>query len=82
MKIQTNSAISLLSDYTWAYAMLLTSPLLVTVGLSLTIPLSLIGQMILVSQYASATYWIGAVVVLLSFILISHETRREDDAVD
>ena len=61
----------------WAYAMLLTSPLVVTVGLSLTIPLSLVGQMILNSQTSSLAYWIGAGIVFLSFIFINHESKEE-----
>jgi solute carrier family 35 protein F5 len=57
--------------------MLLTTPLVVTVGLSLTIPLSLIGQIILHGQYASALYWIGAAVVFFSFIIVNHESKGE-----
>ncbi|KAF1815329.1 hypothetical protein P152DRAFT_378411, partial [Eremomyces bilateralis CBS 781.70] len=76
--IAVNSATSLVSDLCWAYAMLFTSPLLVTVGLSLTIPLSLIGQMILENQYSSWLYWVGAVVVLLSFIFISNEEAKDE----
>lgn len=57
--------------------MLLTSPLVVTVGLSLTIPLSLIGQMIEYSQTSSVSYWIGACVVLLSFVFINHESNQD-----
>lgn len=68
-----------MSDYTWAYAMLLTTPLVVTVGLSLTIPLSLVGQMILNSQYSSGLYWAGAVVMVLSFLFINHESHDKDD---
>lgn len=60
---QMNSATSFVSDICWAYALLLTSPLVVTVGLSLTIPLSLIGQMVLDAQYSSITYWVGGGVV-------------------
>lgn len=59
--------------------MLLTTPLVVTVGLSMTIPLSLIGQMILSDQYSSPVYWIGAAVVLLSFVFINHESKEEDE---
>lgn len=59
--------------------MLLISPLVVTVGLSLTIPLSLVGQMIINSQNSNATYWIGAAIVLLSFLFINYEST--DDAV-
>lgn len=77
--ILLNSASSFISDYCWAYAMLLTTPLVVSVGLAMTIPLSLIGQMVLSAQYSSALYWVGAVVVLLSFLAINHESKDEDD---
>lgn len=50
-----------------------------TVGLSMTIPLSLIGQMIISKQYSSALYWVGALIVLLSFLFINHESRDEDE---
>jgi solute carrier family 35 protein F5 len=58
--------------------MLLTTPLVVAVGLSMTIPLSLIGQMILSSQYSSALYWVGACIVLLSFLFVNHESKDEE----
>ncbi|ORY15321.1 hypothetical protein BCR34DRAFT_444829, partial [Clohesyomyces aquaticus] len=77
--VLVNSASSLVSDFCWAYAMLLTSPLIVTVGLSLTIPLSLVGQMVLDSQYSSWLYWVGAAVTVLSFIFINHEDTKEED---
>lgn len=80
MIVVVNSLSSLVSDFCWAYAMLLTSPLVVTVGLSMTIPLSLIGQMILDNQYSSVLYWVGACVVLLSFIFINHEEAKEEEA--
>jgi solute carrier family 35, member F5 len=59
--------------------MLLTTPLIVTVGLSLTIPLSLIGEMFQYGQFSSFIYWVGAAVVFVSFIFINHESRDEDD---
>ncbi|KAI1414534.1 hypothetical protein F5Y13DRAFT_158745 [Hypoxylon sp. FL1857] len=77
--IAINSISSFVSDISWAYAMLLTTPLVVTVGLSLTIPLSLIGEMIQYAQYSSLVYWIGAGIVLLSFIFINHESHDEED---
>ena len=58
--------------------MLLTSPLVVTVGLSLTIPLSLVGQIILDRQYSSVMYWFGAAVVFVSFIFINREEAKEN----
>jgi solute carrier family 35 protein F5 len=60
--------------------MLLTTPLVVTVGLSLTIPLSLIGEMVAYSQYSSAVYWVGAAVVFASFLFINHEAREEEES--
>lgn len=62
--------------------MLLTTPLVVTVGLSLTIPLSLIGQIIISRQYSSILYWVGAFVVILSFIFINHESTEEESLAD
>ncbi|KAI4214102.1 MAG: hypothetical protein LQ351_003187 [Letrouitia transgressa] len=76
--VLVNSAISLFSDFCWAYSIMLTSPLVTTVGLSLTIPLSLIGQMVLNGQTSSVTYWIGAVIVVASFLLINHESKAEE----
>ena len=58
--------------------MLLTSPLIVTVGMSLSIPLSLVGQMIINSQNSGVIYWIGAGIVFLSFIFINYETKEEE----
>lgn len=57
--------------------MLLTTPLVVTVGLSLTIPLSLIGEMVQYGQYSSFVYWVGAAVVFVSFLFINKESRDE-----
>jgi solute carrier family 35 protein F5 len=80
--ILVNSLSSFISDIAWAYAMLLTTPLVVTVGLSLTIPLSLVGQMFLQSQYASPVYWLGAAIVFLSFLVVNHESKaQEEDGV-
>jgi solute carrier family 35, member F5 len=62
--------------------MLLTTPLVVTVGLSLNIPLSLIGEMIQYSQYSSWLYWVGAGVVFISFLFINHESQEEENGGD
>ncbi|WEW60988.1 hypothetical protein PRK78_006477 [Emydomyces testavorans] len=75
--ILVNAITSLVSDICWAYAMLLTTPLVVTVGLSLTIPLSLVVQIFLHEQYSSALYWIGATIVFVSFIIVNHESKTE-----
>ncbi|KAJ5678001.1 uncharacterized protein N7477_003634 [Penicillium maclennaniae] len=77
--ILVNAVSSFVSDIAWAYAMLLTTPLVVTVGLSLNIPLSLVGQIVLQSQYASPLYWVGAAIVFLSFLIVNHESKIEDE---
>ncbi|KAL1886051.1 hypothetical protein Cpir12675_006892, partial [Ceratocystis pirilliformis] len=74
-----NSMTSFLSDISWAFAMLLTTPLVVTVGISLTIPLSLIGEMVQYQQYAPWVYWVGAAVVFMSFLFINNESHDNDD---
>ncbi|KAK3650713.1 hypothetical protein LTR56_006118 [Elasticomyces elasticus] len=78
--ILCNSAASLISDLCWAYAVLLTSPIVVTIGLSMAIPLSLVGQILLNGQTTSLLYWLGAVVVVLSFIFVSEEEKSEEVA--
>lgn len=59
--------------------MLLTTPLVVTVGLSLTIPLSLVGQIILQGQYAGILYWIGATIVFASFLIVNQESKEDEE---
>lgn len=77
---QANSVASFVSDICWAFAMLLTTPLVVTVGLSLNIPLSLIGEMIQYGQFSSFIYWIGAAVVFVSFVFVSNESQETDQS--
>lgn len=76
---QVNSLSSFISDISWAFAMLLTTPLVVTVGLSLTIPLSLVGEMIQYGQYSSFVYWIGAAVVFVSFVFVNKESHEDGE---
>lgn len=76
--ILVNSASSLTSDVMWAYAMVLTSPLVVTVGLSLTIPLSLVGEMFLQGRVEGWIYWIGAAIVAGGFVVVEGEGEREE----
>ncbi|PHH63387.1 hypothetical protein CDD81_5988 [Ophiocordyceps australis] len=75
--IIVNSLSSFMSDMSWAFSMLLTTPLVVTVGLSLSIPLSLVGEMIQYGQYSSFMYWIGATIVFVSFLFVNNESHDE-----
>ena len=79
MILLVNSISSLISDICWAYAMVFTSPLVVTVGLSLTIPLSLVGEMIIQGRFESWIYWVGAMIVVGSFVFVEREEKHEED---
>ena len=57
-----------LSDYIWLLAVLMTSPLTVTLGLSLTIPLALIGDVLFKGLLTSKGYWLGAIMVVGGFL--------------
>ena len=73
-----NSLSSLLSDIAWAYAMILTSPLVVTVGLSLTIPLSLVGELVIQGVVKGWGYWLGAAIVVAGFGVVEGEGKKEE----
>lgn len=44
----------------------------------MTIPLSLVGQMWLNDQTSTAVYWVGALVVVGSFVFVNHESKEEE----
>ena len=62
--------------------MLLTSPLVVTVGLSLSIPLALAGQKIVKGQSSSAAYWLGAGLTFAAFLLVNQANNGEEISED
>lgn len=66
-----NCFISFLADFLWARAMLLTSPLTVTVGLCLTIPVAMVFDIVFKFKINSPVYFLGAFLVCLSFYFIN-----------
>lgn len=56
--------------------MLMTSPLIVTMGLSLSIPLALLGDFLFKGQLKGLFYWFGAIMVLGGFSIVNM-TRDE-----
>ena len=72
-------AITFISDYLWILAMLMTSPLIVTMGLSLTIPLALLGDFVFKAQLKGWFYWFGAVLVLTGFSIVNIQRDEEHD---
>lgn len=77
-----NCAISFLADFLWARAMLLTSPLTVTVGLCLTIPLALICDIVFKFKINSPIYFFGASLVCLSFYWINKHEMGDLNQID
>ncbi|EDV11487.1 conserved hypothetical protein [Saccharomyces cerevisiae RM11-1a] len=75
--IFVNCLITFVSDFCWAKAMLLTSPLTVTVGLSITIPLAMFGDVIFKHKTMSALYLFGATLILGSFFIINKDSEEE-----
>jgi solute carrier family 35, member F5 len=73
-------AITFVSDYLWILAMLMTSPLIVTMGLSLSIPLALLGDFIFKGQLKGSFYWFGAVLVLVGFSIVN--LRRQEGHIE
>eukprot|EP00756_Hemistasia_phaeocysticola_P047159 Hpha_TRINITY_DN210_c0_g1::TRINITY_DN210_c0_g1_i1::g.83578::m.83578/K15289/SLC35F5; solute carrier family 35, member F5 len=60
-----------LSDVLWAKAVVLTSPLVATVGLSLSMPLAMISDAVLRGKTFSPQYVLGSGLVLLGFCLVN-----------
>ncbi|CAL9730969.1 thiamine-repressible mitochondrial transport protein Thi74p [Monosporozyma unispora] len=76
--ILLNCSITFLSDYCWAKAIILTTPLTVTVGLSFTIPLAMFGDFIFKGKKVTLCYVVGAILIFASFILIN----RNDASIE
>jgi len=63
--------INVISDYFWARSILLTSPLIATVGLCLTIPLALLSDFFVSHVDESSLYIVGAGCVIVGFVLVN-----------
>ncbi|CAR24787.1 KLTH0G04312p [Lachancea thermotolerans CBS 6340] len=72
-----NCVITFISDFCWAKAMLLTSPLTVTVGLSTTIPFAMLGDFLFKSRPMSFIYLLGAALICASFFIVNKESEEE-----
>ncbi|KAI5959173.1 uncharacterized protein KGF55_005516 [Candida pseudojiufengensis] len=76
-----NASITFISDFCWCNAVLLTSPLTVTVGLSMTIPLAMIGDWVLKGFDLNLLYIFGAIIVATGFLIINKD-EEEDFVID
>ncbi|KAG0670279.1 hypothetical protein C6P45_002589 [Maudiozyma exigua] len=77
--ILVNMMITFVSDFCWAKAMLLTSPLTVTVGLSITIPVAMFGDILFKHKSMPLEYLLGGLLILGSFVIISKNTEAEEE---
>lgn len=68
--------ISILSDYLWARAILLTSPLIATVGLSMTTPIALLADLLMKDVKRSLLYYMGVTCVVIGFLLVNLKAAR------
>lgn len=75
-----NAAITFVSDFCWCNAVLLTSPLTVTVGLSMTIPLAMVGDWVFKEFELNMLYIFGASIVTIGFLIINRD--EEEDFVE
>jgi solute carrier family 35 protein F5 len=66
-----NGALSVLSDYLWARSILITSPLLGTIGLSLTIPVAMVFDFAWNGVHFSVLYFVGSVLVITGFLAVN-----------
>lgn len=76
-----NALITFISDFCWCKAVLLTSPLTVTVGLSLTIPLAMVGDWVIKGFHVNFWYLVGAIIVTVGFLVINKD-EKDDFVVD
>lgn len=70
---------TVLSDYLWARAVVLTSPTVATIGVTITIPLALISDFLLHGASPTALSGTGAFLVLCGFTLVNITQEMELD---
>ncbi|KAK9368269.1 hypothetical protein V1509DRAFT_623569 [Lipomyces kononenkoae] len=76
-----NCLATLGSDYLWIVTILLTSPLVVTMGLSGTIPLAVIGDIVFNHVRVSVWYIFGALLVGSAFFVINRDEEKEHNII-
>lgn len=73
MVMLLNGLVSMVSDFLLAKAVLLTTPLIATVGLSTSIPVAMTFDAIFNGLFPTSIYLIGSVCILFGFILVNVE---------
>jgi solute carrier family 35, member F5 len=68
---------SVLSDYLWARSVLLTTPLIATLGLSMTIPVAMIVDLVWHHTHYGVWYIVGSLAVVSGFVLVNMKHHAE-----
>jgi solute carrier family 35 protein F5 len=69
---------SVISDFLWAHTVLLTSPLIATLGLALTIPLAVLADFVFAQRSFHPLYLLGSLAVVSGFLLVNWSYVRAD----
>ncbi|CAK7901717.1 thiamine-repressible mitochondrial transport protein Thi74p [[Candida] anglica] len=75
--LSLNMLITFISDLCWCKAVLLTSPLTVTVGLSMTIPIAMVGDWLIKGFRINWLYLLGASIVTAGFLIINNDEEED-----
>lgn len=67
---------SVLSDLCWALSVLLTTPLIATVGLSLTIPIAMLADFLMHGKAFGGLYILGTLLVFVGFLIVNLDVSR------
>lgn len=62
---------TVLADYFWARAVLLTSPTVTTIGMSITIPMAILTDYLINDIVSTELAIIGSILVVIGFILVN-----------
>jgi len=72
--LSVNAIVNVISDYTWVRSILLTSPLVATIGLGLTIPVAMIADVIFHDADYSVKYYGACFLVVIGFLFVNYQT--------
>ncbi len=78
--IMINVIVAALGDYLWCFAVLMTSPLVVTIGQAANIPLAMLGDMVIRGEVGSLGYYLGVLFIATSFVLVDKQEENESDS--
>ena len=73
---------TVLADYLWARSILLTSPLVATMGLTLNIPCSLLVEWLWRGRQYGWVYGVGGLSVVVGFVLVNWKESAKETAVE